>query len=171
MSIFSEVKEHVTARRVAEFYGLKVGNNGVACCPFHDDKHPSMKIDIFYYCFACGAKGDAINYVAEMYGLPLYEAAKKIVHDFHIIVESNIKQNDKARGGASKARAEEQKQKQMLHIQNKFKEWCNKTIAKLRDCEQVIESAKKYIQCKPPDEIFQSEDFLLLLHKKPLVGY
>lgn len=49
MPIFKEIKEHLTARQVAEYYGLKVGRNGMACCPFHDDKHPSMKIDTGYY--------------------------------------------------------------------------------------------------------------------------
>ena len=93
LNIFSEVKEHVTARNVAEFYGLKVKRNGLACCPFHNDKHPSMKIDKFYYCFACGAKGDAINYVASTYGLSQYEAAKKIAEDFHIILQSEEKKD------------------------------------------------------------------------------
>lgn len=90
-----EVKEHVTAREVAEFYGLKVRYNGLACCPFHNDKHPSMKIDKFYYCFACGEKGDAIHYVAEQYGLSEYEAAKKIADDFHIILEHDWKKRRK----------------------------------------------------------------------------
>ena len=50
MNIFREMKERVTARQVAERYGLKVSRNGMACCPFHNDKHPSMKIDQNYYC-------------------------------------------------------------------------------------------------------------------------
>lgn len=49
MNIFQKVKERVTARQVAEKYGLKVRQNGMACCPFHNDKHPSMKIDRNYY--------------------------------------------------------------------------------------------------------------------------
>ena len=57
MNIFSEVKEYLTARQVAENYGLQVRRNGLACCPFHDDKHPSMKIDKNYHCFACGVEG------------------------------------------------------------------------------------------------------------------
>ena len=44
MNIFQEMRERVTARQVAERYGLKVRRNGMACCPFHKDKHPSMKI-------------------------------------------------------------------------------------------------------------------------------
>lgn len=78
MNIFREVKERVTARQVAERYGLKASRNGMACCPFHKDKHPSMKIDQNYYCFACGAKGDAVNYVAMQFGLSQFKAAKKI---------------------------------------------------------------------------------------------
>lgn len=44
MNIFSEVKEYLTARQVAENYGLQVQKKWVMRCPFHDDKHPSMKM-------------------------------------------------------------------------------------------------------------------------------
>ena len=43
MSIFQTVKENVTARQAAEQYGLRISRNGMICCPFHDDRHPSMK--------------------------------------------------------------------------------------------------------------------------------
>ena len=82
LSIFSEVKEHLTARQAAEYYGLHVKRNGMACCPFHDDKHPSMKIDNNYHCFACGVGGDVVDYVSRMFGLSQYDAALKLVQDF-----------------------------------------------------------------------------------------
>ena len=82
MNIFSEVKEHLTARQAAEYYGLKIRRNGNACCPFHDDKHPSMKIDKNYHCFACGVGGDAVDYVSRMFGLSQYDAALKLIEDF-----------------------------------------------------------------------------------------
>lgn len=117
MSIFTEVKECVTAREVAQFYGLKVRRNGLACCPFHDDKHPSMKIDKYYYCFACGAKGDAINYVGERYGLTPYESARKIADDFHIILESDNGQDKLERAKArEKAQSMETERKRIVHI-------------------------------------------------------
>lgn len=171
MSIFSEVKEHVTAREAAEFYGLVVLKKGIACCPFHDDKHPSMKIDKLYYCFACGAKGDAINYVADRYGLSQYEAARKIANDFQIILESEREQSDKARKVLAKVKTLEQEQKRLIHIQKQFKEWCNRTVSELKDCLQIIESVKKFYQSKLPEEIFKSEDFVLLIHKEPLISY
>lgn len=48
MNIFQTVKENVTARQAAEQYGLKINRNGMICCPFHDDRHPSMKVDKEY---------------------------------------------------------------------------------------------------------------------------
>lgn len=58
MKLFEAVKEAVTARNAAEYYRIKVGRNGMAVCPFHPDKNPSMKLDKRYHCFACQADGD-----------------------------------------------------------------------------------------------------------------
>ena len=61
-------------------FGVSCGQVQVQCC-FHDDTKASAGIgpDLQYNCFACGAKGDGINYVSEMYELSQYEAAKKII--------------------------------------------------------------------------------------------
>ena len=40
MTLFEQVKECVTARQAAVHYGIKVKRNGMACCPFHKDRHP-----------------------------------------------------------------------------------------------------------------------------------
>ena len=55
MNVFEAVKQSVTTRQAAEHYGIRVGRNGMACCPFHNDKTPSMKLDRRYHCFGCGA--------------------------------------------------------------------------------------------------------------------
>lgn len=90
MSIFQRVKENVTTRQAAEQYGLKVNRNGMICCPFHNDRHPSMKVDKGYYCFACGEKGDVISFVEKLFGLTAYEAAKKIAEDFGITIKESF---------------------------------------------------------------------------------
>ena len=84
MNIFQSVKKSVTARQAAERYGLKVNTNGMACCPFHQDRHPSMKVDQGFYCFACGAKGDVITFTGKLFGMSPYEAAKKLITDFNL---------------------------------------------------------------------------------------
>ena len=62
MKLFEAVKEAVTARSAAEYYGIKVGRNGMAVCPFHPDKNPSMKLDKRYHCFACQAEDFSVPY-------------------------------------------------------------------------------------------------------------
>ena len=69
LNVFEAVKQSVTTRQVAEHYGIHVGRNGMACCPFHHDKTPSMKLDRRYHCFGCGADGDVIDFTAALYGL------------------------------------------------------------------------------------------------------
>ena len=124
MNIFREVKERVTARQVAERYGLKMRRNGMACCPFHNDKHPSMKIDRNYYCFACGEKGDAVNYVAILFGLSQFEAAKKINEDFSLEIpigqpEEKRKQNS----GFKKKEKVPTKEERIRFVRNKIDGW------------------------------------------------
>ena len=63
MNVFEAIRENgITARQAAEHCGIKINRNGMAVCPFHKDKNPSMKIDRRYYCFGCGEKGDAIDF-------------------------------------------------------------------------------------------------------------
>ena len=83
MDIFTTVKAAVTVRQAAEHYGLQGSRNSMVCCPFHDDRHPSMKLnERYFYCFGCGATGDVIDLVARLFDLSSYEAAKKLAHDF-----------------------------------------------------------------------------------------
>jgi len=84
MELFTLVKAAVTTRQAAEFYGLKVNPHGMTCCPFHHDRHPSMKVDGRYYCFSCHETGDVIDFVGKLFNLCLYDAAKKIAKDFGI---------------------------------------------------------------------------------------
>ena len=82
MNVFEAVREYgITARQAAEHCGIKINRNGMAVCPFHNDKNPSMKIDRRYYCFGCGEKGDAIDFVAKFYGLGKKDAAVQIEDD------------------------------------------------------------------------------------------
>ena len=85
MKIFETVKQSVTARQAAKAYGLEVDVHGMALCPFHDDHHPSLKLDQRFYCFGCGASGDVIDFAARLFDLSPREAAKKLAEDFGII--------------------------------------------------------------------------------------
>ncbi len=84
MNVFEPVKESITAREAAERYGIKINRNGLARCPFHDDRIPSMMLDKRYYCFGCQAKGDVIDLTSKLFGLNAKDAAVKLAHDFNI---------------------------------------------------------------------------------------
>jgi len=55
MNPYELIKDNVTVPQAAERYGLATGRNGMVCCLFHEDHHPSMKLnERYFYCFACG---------------------------------------------------------------------------------------------------------------------
>ena len=88
MTIHETIKAAVTVRQAAEHYGLKVNRNGMVCCPFHNDRHPSLKLnEDYFFCFGCGAKGDVIDFVARLFELSNYEAAQRLAEDFGISIE------------------------------------------------------------------------------------
>ena len=88
-SVFELVKNNVSVRQAAERYGLKVNRSGMCCCVFHNDRHPSMKLnDTYYYCFGCHENGDVINLASKLTGLTPYNAAVRLAEDFGLKDES-----------------------------------------------------------------------------------
>ena len=83
MNVFEVVKASVSVPDAAKMYGIQAYRHSMAKCPFHDDRHPSLKLNRdFYYCFGCGATGDVIDFVSRLYGLSAFDTAKKIASDF-----------------------------------------------------------------------------------------
>lgn len=151
MNIFLEVKEHLTTRQVAEFYGLQVKRNGFACCPFHEEKHPSMKLDRNYHCFGCGIGGDVIDYVSRMFGLSQYEAALKLIEEFHLPIQGKVKLDRLQKKQFREVKAE---QAHLFRIKDRFKKWCNQTIEKLKDYLLEIEQVGIFLKDQPPEMVF-----------------
>ena len=85
MNLFEIVKYGVSCRDAAERYGVEVNHYGMALCPFHNYRHPSLYVaDDHYHCFACGEHGDVIDFVSKLFHLSLYDAAQKLAADFHL---------------------------------------------------------------------------------------
>lgn len=58
---------------------VKKGNKYFCCCPFHNEKTPSMCVNTdgqYYHCFGCGASGDVITFVMEMESVGYVDAVK-----------------------------------------------------------------------------------------------
>ena len=61
-----EIKQSHSMREIVESYGIKVNRSGMCCCPFHKEKHPSMKVyKDSCYCFACNKSWDIFSFVMD----------------------------------------------------------------------------------------------------------
>lgn len=80
---FEDVKERLGMGQVAERYGCRTSRSGFCTCPFHEDRHPSMKIySKGFYCFTCGAGGDLIKFVALLNNVGNSSACLELVEEF-----------------------------------------------------------------------------------------
>ena len=171
MNIFQEIKDHITAKEVAAGYGLAISPKGMTCCPFHDDRHPSMKIDTFYYCFTCGAKGDAINYVARRYSLRPYDAAKKIIEDFHLPIPLEKGAVIQRTAQDYRRQREQAENKQVERIKKRFHKWKLKQIDKLKVIRAQVDLIKDHYRHAPPEIVFASEEYRTAVMAEPVIDY
>lgn len=75
-------------RAVLQHFGLAPDRKGNILCPFHQDHKPSCKIyDNSFYCWACGAGGDVINFTARYLNVSNLEAAKYLAAAFGIVTD------------------------------------------------------------------------------------
>ena len=97
------VPQHVVDRANEDIVGVvrgyvpdlkKAGKDWTACCPFHKERSPSFSVSeskSMYYCFGCGASGDAVKFVREMnVGLGFREAVQSILGELHLEEASSV---------------------------------------------------------------------------------
>ena len=84
---FKALRAHADFARLLDAYGIALQKDGSrpgqfkALCPFHEDSNPSLKVNTeknIFHCFACGAKGNVLEFVMEMDGIEIREAAAKV---------------------------------------------------------------------------------------------
>ena len=81
--IVDVVGEHVVLK--------KKGREFVGVCPFHDDKSPSMTVSPakqFYYCFSCGAGGNAIKFLMELQRQSFSDVVLELARKYQLPVET-----------------------------------------------------------------------------------
>lgn len=84
-----QVKQRAEVSEVVGTYVTlkKVGANLVACCPFHNEKSPSLNVSKqkqIYKCFGCGVSGDSIDFVMRFKKMEYIDAIKELA-DFYKI--------------------------------------------------------------------------------------
>ena len=156
-SVFEAVKQSITVREAAQMYGIEVNRSGMACCPFHDDKNPSMKLnEEYFYCFGCGATGDVIDFTARLYNLSPKEAAEKLAQDFGLAYDSQAPPRRRYIRQKSEAQ--------------KFKEDRDHAFRVLADYFHLLRKWETDYTPKTPEENLHPR-FMEAIQKKDYVGY
>lgn len=71
----------------------KTGKNYSACCPFHDEKTPSFTVSPekqFFYCFGCGASGNALGFIMDYERLSYPEAIEQLARSVGLDVPREV---------------------------------------------------------------------------------
>ena len=158
MDIFTMVKAAVTVRQAAEHYGLQVRRNGMTCCPFHNDRHPSLYVsDDHYHCFACGEHGDVIDLTAKLFDIRLYDAARKLVSDFHLAPDKPLPEAIRWKK-EHKIRAQQLRENEQL---------CFSVLNEYR--RLLLDWEKRYAPQTPEDVL--DERFVEACHRLPWAEY
>jgi DNA primase len=85
----------------------KGGANLMGLCPFHGEKSPSFSVSPskqFYYCFGCGASGDAIRFLTEHTGASFRDAVADLAQQVGLTVPDDSRSDDE-REQAAQAKA------------------------------------------------------------------
>jgi len=87
MNIVSEITERITMQDVFSLYGFTTDKKGNICCPFHNEKQPSLgpySGGKRWHCFGCAEGGSVIDFVMKLYSLNFKQAITKIDYDFNL---------------------------------------------------------------------------------------
>lgn len=140
------VKSKVSMVDVAKHYGLKVNKRGFTICPFHNDKHASMKIFQGYtkkdgfYCHSCGASGDIFSYVSMIEDISFQDSVRFIASIFDVPI-SNGKLNKECWKTIEKSKIE----RILQELEEKIRQNdLIKTSEKIQLYEKIAKSAEPF---------------------------
>ena len=107
---------------------IKKGNDSWCCCPFHNEKTPSCKINDdlgSFYCFGCGAKGDIFTIYTDLYNFSFPDAVKELAKITGVkITENNFEQN--------------KEKNSIFKILEKSTNWFQKNLAQNDQCKKYL---------------------------------
>ena len=138
-SILHQIRDSVDiVDLVSQYVSLsKTGQNYKGLCPFHAEKTPSFSVNSpkqMFYCFGCGAGGDAFKFLIQKEGFTFVEAVKELAERAHIPIPKDAGPSFTQENGDQRKILEE------LHIASK--EWFQRNLIE----PTVGKSAMQYLQ-------------------------
>lgn len=158
MNLFEVVKASINTQEAAQTYGIDVNHHGMALCPFHNDRHPSLYVsDDHYHCFACGEHGDVIDLTAKLFDLRLYDVARKLASDFHLAPDKPLPESIRQKW-KQKTKAQQLRENEQL---------CFSVLNEYR--RLLLDWKKRYAPQAPEDSL--DKRFVEACHRLPWVEY
>ena len=82
-----DIKNRINMIDICKTYGFNIQRGNFICCPFHNEKTPSLKLydgNRGFYCFGCGEHGSVIDFVMRYFNLDFPKAISKLNDDFRL---------------------------------------------------------------------------------------
>ncbi len=120
----------------------KTGKNYSARCPFHDEKTPSFSVNPekqFYYCFGCGAGGNALGFVMDYENLEFPQAVESLAGSVGMTVPRE--ESRPATGPGSKA--EEQSNRQLYALMENVAHYYQQQLRKHPQAKRAVDYLKQ----------------------------
>ncbi len=123
---FAAIRDRIPAIDAAREYGMEFDRTGKkARCIFHPDHEPSMSFrDGRFRCWSCGASGTSLDLTAQLFGLSVTEAARRLNEDFRLGLESDRRPTEEEQRAAREAQA-------LTKEWRRFEEWREAFIDRL----------------------------------------
>lgn len=145
MSWVEVVRDNLKMEQVLERYIGSSDRMKKWLCPFHSDKHPSMSINPKtdrFMCFACGARGDLIDFVQHFFNLQTQREALEVLdRDFNLGLKNNREEAEIVRQARLK-RERERKEKE--EIEARVKAW----MPRVRLLRRIMEEGEWRLEPK-----------------------
>jgi DNA primase len=120
----------------------KTGKNYSARCPFHDEKTPSFSVNPekqFYYCFGCGAGGNALGFVMDYENLEFPQAVEALAGSVGMSVPREESRPDSGPG----SKAEDQSNRELYTTMEKVAKYYQHELRKHAEAKRAVTYLKK----------------------------
>ena len=174
MKYWEEIENRVSVADALSMYAsLRPNRGGFVCCPFHNEKTPSMKIsEKGYYCFGCHEHGNVIGFVMKYFKLDFKSACSKINYDFRLNLPIDRTLTPEERAENKRRWIEEQREIRDRKQFQEFKEnYIRKNVNRYKQLEnEILEYHKLFY--KDSDNIYKvgdTNDIPFVLEEKEYV--
>lgn len=139
------IKKYITMPEVIAMYH-KPGRNRRTTCPIHGGDHNNLGYtDKLFHCFTCGAKGDIISFVMQLFDCNFNAAVDRLAYDFGIRLDKLTDRDKKALDAEKIAREEarvlsirrEQANLQAYRLIARFRRWLGEYALRKYDPKKI----------------------------------